>query len=187
MDTFSRMIRLVTDLADQAVILPAIVLIAIWLALAEPRRTVVAWVLCCGLVLGTIGLLKLGLSCTPMIHMLRSPSGHTASAVLVAGGLLVLLAGPGQWRRAAAVTAGIALGATIGATRVWLRVHTVPEVIVGAMVGAVGLILFARSDLPRPRLPPMTLIAAFLMLAFALHGTRLRAEQWITAMSCLPR
>lgn len=184
MDIFSFMIRFVTDLADQAVILPTVVLIAIWLALAEPRRTVVAWVVCCGAVLGTIGLLKLGLPCTSLAHVLRSPSGHTASAVLVAGGLLVLLAGPGRWRRVTAVAAGIAVGAGIGATRLALHMHTVPEVLAGAAVGAIGLILFARTDLPRPRLPPVSLLAAFLVLAIALHGTRLRAEQWITTLSC---
>jgi membrane-associated phospholipid phosphatase len=154
------------------------------LLLAEPRRTAFAWAATCGLVLGMILLLKLVLPCTPLVYYLRSPSGHTASTVLVAGGLLVLLAGPGRWRRIVATLAGIVLGAAIGATRLALNVHTVSEVVAGAIIGSVGLIVFAMTDLPRPRLPPITLMIAFLMLAVALHGTRLHAERWITTLAC---
>lgn len=178
------MIQFVTDFADQALILPTIALIGVWLLLAEPRRTAVAWVVACGAVLGTLFLLKLILPCTGLVHVMRSPSGHTASAVLVAGGMLVLLAGPGRTRRIAAVLTGILIGAAIGATRLVLHAHTVPEVLTGAAVGALGLILFARTDLARPRLPPVTLLVGFIFLAFLLHGVRLRAEQWIGAMSC---
>src|SRR6185312_10266345 len=126
----------VTDFADQALILPTIALIGLWLLLAEPRRTAVAWAASCAVVLGALFLLKLILPCTSLAHVLRSPSGHTASAVLVAGGLLILLVGPGRHRRALAVAAGILLGAGIGATRLALHVHTKPEVIIGALVGS---------------------------------------------------
>ncbi len=179
-----RMIRYVTDFADQALILPTIVLIAVWLLLAEPRRTAMAWVASCAFVLGSLFLLKLLLPCTHLAPLLRSPSGHTASAVLVAGGLLVLLVGQSRRHRWLAVGAGIVAGAGIGATRVLLHAHTLPEVVIGAIIGTLGLVLFARTDLMRPRLPPVTLMVGFVLLAALLHGTRLHAEEWIGMMSC---
>jgi membrane-associated phospholipid phosphatase len=184
LDFLFRMIQFVTDFADQALILPTIVLIGGWLLLAEPRRTVVAWGAACAVSLGLILLLKLIMPCTPFAHDLRSPSGHTASTVLVAGGLLVLWTGPGRRRRLLASLAGILLGAAIGATRLVLNAHTVPEVIAGIVIGSLGLAVFAMADLSRPKLPPVTLMLAFVMLAVAMHGHRLHAERWISNLAC---
>ena len=44
-----------------------------------------------------------------------------------------------SWR-VVAVVAGVVVGAAIGATRLALHVHTIPEVLVGATVGSLGLI-----------------------------------------------
>jgi membrane-associated phospholipid phosphatase len=184
LDPPARMIEFLTDFADQALILPTIVLIGGWLLLAEPRRTVVAWGAACAVSLGLILLLKLVMPCTPFANDLRSPSGHTASTVLVAGGLLVLLTGPGRRRRLIASAAGILMGVLIGATRLWLHAHTVPEVIAGLIIGSLGLAVFAMADLSRPRLPPVTLMVAFVMLAVALHGHRLHADRWISTLAC---
>jgi membrane-associated phospholipid phosphatase len=178
------MVQFLSDFADQSLVLPMVALIGLWLWVAEPWRTVVAWMLCCGFVLGTMFLLKMILPCTSLVGALRTPSGHTASATLVAGGIFVLLAGPHRRWRAAAVLGGIAVGAAIGATRLALGVHTPAEVLTGGVVGAVGIGLFAQADMPRPRLPPVLLIAAFAVVALLLHGTRLHAEEWINSISC---
>jgi membrane-associated phospholipid phosphatase len=176
--------QFITDFADQALVLPTITLVAAWLLLAETRRALLIWIASCGVVLGGIFLLKLMLPCATGAYGLRSPSGHTASAILMSGAVLLLLAGPGRRRRTWAIGAGIAIGILVGLTRLDLGAHTVPEVIVGAAVGMSGLLLFSTADLAAPRLPSLSLIAGFCVLALLLHGTRLQAEHWIEQLSC---
>ena len=64
------------------------------------------------------------------------PSGHTAYAVtLVACATILVRAGMGWATRFAAVTVAVALVAVVGATRVYLRVHYLTDVIGGAALG----------------------------------------------------
>ena len=63
------------------------------------------------------------------------PSGHTAYAVtLVACATVLVRAGSGWAVRFAAVTVAVALVAVVGATRVYLRVHHLTDVLGGAAV-----------------------------------------------------
>jgi membrane protein DedA with SNARE-associated domain len=65
------------------------------------------------------------------------PSGHTAYAVtLVACATVLVRAGTGWATRFAAVTVAVALVVVVGATRVYLRVHHLTDVIGGAALGA---------------------------------------------------
>jgi membrane protein DedA with SNARE-associated domain/membrane-associated phospholipid phosphatase len=67
------------------------------------------------------------------------PSGHTAYAVtLVACATVLVRAGSGWAVRFAAITVAVALVAVVGATRVYLHVHHLTDVIGGASL-AVGL------------------------------------------------
>ncbi|MDE2007851.1 MAG: PA-phosphatase, partial [Rhodospirillales bacterium] len=78
-----------TDFADQAVVLPLWLAIGAVLALSGWRRGAAAWLIAVGATLAAVGIGKLaGISCGP--PWLRSPSGHTAAAGVVAGGLAVL-------------------------------------------------------------------------------------------------
>ncbi len=64
------------------------------------------------------------------------PSGHTAYAVaLVACATVLVRAGSGWATRFAAVTVAVALVVVIGASRVYLRVHYLTDVIGGAALG----------------------------------------------------
>jgi membrane-associated phospholipid phosphatase len=64
------------------------------------------------------------------------PSGHTAYAVtLVACATVLVRAGVGWAARFAAVTVAIAAVVVVGATRVYLRVHFLTDVIGGAALG----------------------------------------------------
>jgi undecaprenyl-diphosphatase len=64
------------------------------------------------------------------------PSGHTAYAVtLVACATVLVRAGSGWAVRFAAVTVAAALVVVVGATRVYLRVHHLTDVIGGAALG----------------------------------------------------
>jgi membrane protein DedA with SNARE-associated domain/membrane-associated phospholipid phosphatase len=64
------------------------------------------------------------------------PSGHTAYAVaLVACATVLVRAGSGWATRFAAVTVAVALVVVVGASRVYLRVHYLTDVIGGAALG----------------------------------------------------
>lgn len=176
--------QFITDFADQAMVLPTVTMIGVWLLLAESRRTVLVWAASCSVVLGGIFLLKLVLPCTTGAYGLRSPSGHTASAILVSGAVLLLITRPDRGRRSWAVAAAIAIGVLVAVTRLALGAHTLPEVIAGAVVGTAGMLVFSTAELTPPRVPSFYLVAGFGILALLLHGTRLPAERWIGQLSC---
>lgn len=170
----------VTDFADQAVILPLAVATAIVLALAGWWRGAIVWSLAVGGTLATLLVLKLAsAACGHLLPIpgLRSPSGHTAAAGAVYGGLLAIVAerlsGHARWTLACAL--GVAI--LIGVSRLSLGVHTVPEVVVGGAVGTCGALLLGwQGGLPPPgvRLLPMAALALAVMVAF--HGLHLPIE-----------
>jgi len=170
----------VTDFADQAVALPLAATILVVLIALGWRRGAVAWGLGVGGVLGTMLVLKLvTFACIWRVPWtgLSSPSGHTATAAVVYGGLLALLLPRGGGNTLAAALAGGIFALVFGLTRLALQVHTVPDVIVGAAVGVAGAVILRRLAGDRPsRLssPRLTLAALVVMLLF--HGHRLEAE-----------
>lgn len=184
----------VTDFADAAVILPVAATVATLLALLDWRRGALGWSAGVLAALTAVLLGKLALfACSGGGHaMLRSPSGHTASAAVVYGGALALPASRmlARSRRAwawsslilAALLGGLA-AAVIGASRLLLGVHSVDDVLTGGACGVLGLWLMLWLAGPMPprlvRRQPLTaalgtlLIGAFVLL---LHGERLPIE-----------
>lgn len=170
-----------TDFADQAVILPLALGVALLLAARFWWRGAFAWIACVGGTLGTIGVGKLILVACGPIHfwdMLQSPSGHTASATMVYGGLLGL-----GWRhirpdrQLVPLLLALAIAIVIGVTRVVLNTHSWPEVVVGGLVGCVGVsLLLALAGQPPPTLRPIRLVAVVIGIVALMHGTHLRAE-----------
>lgn len=183
--------RFVSDFADQAVILPVAVAVAFVLLLAGWRRGALAWTVAVAGTLAAVLIAKI------LIHAcigatifpdLRSPSGHTASAAVVYGGLISLLL-PGPLRGVRRVFAALLLGAAFafvfGETRLALHAHTVADVLAGACMGIAGALGLARFAGPRPpglraELP----VAAVLAIVVLLHGTHLHAEEAIDQLSC---
>ncbi len=169
-----------TDFADQAVILPLAVATALVLALAGWRRGAIVWSLAVAGTLGVMMVLKLGSqACGHLLPIagLRSPSGHTAAAGAVYGGLLAICAqratGHARWTLPCAVS----LAVMIGLSRLALGVHTVPEIVLGGSVGVCGALALAwQGGLPPPglRLAPLALLALAVMAAF--HGLHFPAE-----------
>ncbi len=176
--------QFISDFADQAIVLPTVTLIGVWLLLAENRRTVLVWVASCAVVLGGMFLLKLVLPCATGAYGLRSPSGHTASAILMSGAVLLLVARPDRGRRSWIVATALAIGVLVAVTRLTLGAHTLPEVIVGAVVGTAGVLVFSTAELTPPRVPSLYMVAGFAVVTLLLHGTRLPAERWIDELSC---
>ena len=164
-----------TDFADQAVVLPIVAAVAIVLAALGWRRGALAWLGVTGLTFGVILLLKLSfLACGPVFGpwALHSPSGHTAAASVVAGGLVAILAGS---RLAVLLAAGLAAIA-IGMSRLELGYHSLPEVAIGAVAGVGGAVLLAHLAGRPPRPRPVPLLAVAVVVAVLLHGMHLPAE-----------
>jgi membrane-associated phospholipid phosphatase len=179
--------KFVTDFADQAVALPVAATVLLALLALGWRRGALAWAAGVGGVLLAMLVLKLvTFACAwrvPWIG-LSSPSGHTATAAVVYGGLLALLVPRGFAGTLAAAVAGGAFALLFGLTRLALHAHTVPDVVVGAAVGIAGAVILRLLAGERPaRLssPRLTLAACVVMLLF--HGHRLEAETRIRALA----
>jgi membrane-associated phospholipid phosphatase len=167
-----------TDFADQAVVLPVVAIVAIVLFAMGWRRGALVWLGAVGATFGVILVLKLGfLACGPLFApwALRSPSGHTAAASVVAGGFTVLLGG----RALVAVTVSLLAALLIGTSRLELGFHSVHEVLMGAAVGIAGSAAISLLVGPRPVLRPLPLLAVAVVVALVVHGMRLPAEDMI--------
>jgi membrane-associated phospholipid phosphatase len=177
-------LNFVTDFGDQAVILPLVTGIALVLLAHRRLRLAAAWLLATTGVLAAILALKVFFyACNRIVPAwldnglhLVSPSGHTASAAVAYGGIVVLAAGRTVPRRVLAVAVSGIVAGVIGATRLQLAAHSPPEVIIGAVIGVAGSMGFAclvRCGDASPR--PSVIAAAALILAL-FHGRHLNGE-----------
>lgn len=168
--------QFLTDFGDQAVTLPLAACAGLALALCGWRRGALAWAVAAGLCWAAMLALKLGFEAcgpAPAPGVLANPSGHTASATFVYAGLAALVAGRRSGLAAAAATAVV-----IGASRVVLGVHSLPDVVTGGIVGMASVWALDALAGPRPTRvsigwPAAALVAAPLLL----HGTHLSAEE----------
>ena len=170
----------VTDFADQAVVLPLAAVVFVLLAALGWRRGAVSWAVSVAGVLAVMLVCKLAVfACgwrAPWTG-LSSPSGHTAASAVVYGGLLSLLMAPSAAGTMFAAVAGGCVALVFGLTRLALHVHTVSDVVFGAVVGVAGAVLMRRLAGPRPQRllwPRLTLAALVVVIVF--HGRRLEAE-----------
>jgi membrane-associated phospholipid phosphatase len=168
-------VNYLTDFADLAVILPLVSAVAIALAMQGWRRGAAIWLIVVAGTFGTMLALKLiFLSCSPVFDPLdvHSPSGHVAAATVVTGGLAAML----TRRRGSILPAAVLAALVIGVSRLVLGVHTLPEVIVGALIGLVGAAVLLRFTGPPPRLRIAPLIAVIVVVAVLFHGLHMPAE-----------
>jgi membrane-associated phospholipid phosphatase len=176
-----------TDFADEAVVLPVAAVVLVVLLMLGWRRGALAWLLGVGGVLGIMLVLKLIVfACIWRLPGLGlvSPSGHTAAAAVVYGGLLALLAPRHRGGALLGALAGGAFALLVGLTRLALHVHTVPDVVVGAAVGVTGAMLLRRFAGVRPETlssPRLVLTACVAIGLF--HGHRLAAETRIRSLA----
>jgi membrane-associated phospholipid phosphatase len=176
----------ITDLGDSGLLLPGAVMVFVTLWLARARRRAIAWAaaiaLCCGIMVALkIGLVPCG---KPWLgRNLANPSGHAALAATFYGSLTLL------WLDGITSVAGrvaVVVGATVGivaiaASRVFIHVHTAPEVALGLGVGLISIVAFdlGRGRGPVPRLALPLILLLLVGGAVALYGRRAGAEDLI--------
>jgi membrane-associated phospholipid phosphatase len=177
-------------------VLPLAGLVALALAAIGRWRVSLAWLAAVAATLAAMAALKLlafslpswlaGAGLAP--GDLGNPSGHAAAGTICYGGLATLL-----WPRPArrpwpGLLAGAAAALVFGGTRLWLGVHSVPDVLTGGAVGLAGVLLLARLA-GRAAGPPVPVPGLALVLAVVLggglvfHGTRLYAEGLLRALA----
>jgi membrane-associated phospholipid phosphatase len=176
-------VQFVTDFADQAVVLPLAFAIGAMLAVFGWPRAALAWVVAIGAAFGlTLAAKLVLLPCGPRVFgmAMRTPSGHTAAAAAVYGGLAALLL-PGRWRYRGAFAISALVATPIAVTRLALGVHTGAEVAAGAAIGIASTMLLVvlagerpPDALSRPAIVRLLLSAG--VLALLLHGWHLPAE-----------
>lgn len=168
-------VTFLTDFADQAVLLPLVLAVAAALAMQGWRRGAVIWLAVVFATFGVMLALKLAfLACSPLFGPaeLHSPSGHVAAATVVAGGLAAVLS-----RRRVSILPVAALAAVvIGISRLFLGMHSLPEVALGAVVGLAGAAALLTLAGPPPTLKPGRLLAVMVIVAALFHGMHLPAE-----------
>jgi membrane-associated phospholipid phosphatase len=164
-----------TDFADQAVMLPLVLSIAIGLLAQGWRRGAAAWVIAISATFSVMLLLKL-LFIPCGSEEIHTPSGHVAAATVVLGGLAAML----RRRRGIVVPAGLLAAVIIGASRIALGFHTWPEVAVGAVVGLAGATVMQRLAGPPPTLDGRRLALIAVAVAVIFHGLHLPAEARIS-------
>jgi membrane-associated phospholipid phosphatase len=172
-------VTFITDFADQAVMLPLALAIGVALLLQGWRRGAAAWALA---VVGTfaamLALKLVFLACGPSLGAsdIRTPSGHVAAATVITGGLAALLLG----RRATVLPAAILAAIVIGASRLVLGMHSLPEVVLGALVGLAGAwVLLLVAGQPPPTLDVRRIAIITVVVALVFHGLHLPAEAHI--------
>ena len=79
-------------------------------------------------------------------------------------------------RRANILPAALIAAVVIGVSRLVLGMHSVPEVVLGALVGLAGAAALLRFAGPPPRLHVAPLVAVIMAVAVLFHGLHLPAE-----------
>jgi membrane-associated phospholipid phosphatase len=168
-------VRYLTDFADQAVIIPVVLAVAIALAVQGWRRGALVWLLVvAGTFTATLTFKLMFLACSSLFGPIdiHSPSGHVAAATVVSGGLAAVL----TRRRASILPVAVLAAIVIGVSRLVLGMHSLPEVVVGALIGLAGAVALLRFSGQPPRLQIAPLIAVIVVTAALFHGLHLPAE-----------
>jgi len=172
----------VTDCGDSAVTVPLALLTLVFLIASGQRRCAVFWMLAIGGSAVAIAALKLAFgACGQRLPLARiiSPSGHAAMSAAVYGSL-ALLAGTGlsPGRRHTLYLLTAAAVVAIAVSRLALERHTLPEVVLGLLVGAGGVALFgaALRRQEAPALPLGWLMICGVAVVVVMHGTHWLVE-----------
>jgi membrane-associated phospholipid phosphatase len=132
--------------------------VAVALAMQGWRRGALVWLfVVAGTFTATLTFKLMFLACSPLFGPIdiHSPSGHVAAATVVSGGLAAML----TRQRASILPVAVLAAIVIGISRFVLGMHSLPEVVVGALIGLAGAVALLRFSGPPPRLQIAPLIA----------------------------
>jgi membrane-associated phospholipid phosphatase len=135
-----------TGFGDLKVILPAAIVVLLWLILRGRTQAALWWAITivgCG---ASVFLLKLGFY-TGVLDLagspLDNPSGHSAMSMMFYGSTTWIIGRElNRWWRGALLTFGVLFTAAIGMSRVSLGSHSPSDVVIGLTVGALWAIAF---------------------------------------------
>lgn len=183
-------LQFITDFGDQAILLPLAAGIAVVFALSGWRRGAFAWAFAMGSTFGLVLLLKLDLAaCAHIASRVRphSPSGHTAAAAAVYGGLAAIMMRR-KWSTKYwilyAIAIALFLAFVFGASRAMLGVHSIAEIVEGGIVGTIGAVSAAvLAGIPAPGVRMSRVVIVGIFVLFALHGLHMPAEAAIRSIS----
>jgi membrane-associated phospholipid phosphatase len=173
-----------SDLADQAVILPLSLAIAIFFWLIGWKRGAYGWLLA---VFGTLSCVVISKFTFYLIQSfvrlpiaLTSPSSHAAAGALVWGSLAALcLRGGRAGVRTAIATSGLC-ATLFSLTRLQLGVHTRSEVVTGSLIGVLGCVAFVvLAGRTRRAFYRVRLMALAATVVCCTWGSSLHAEHLI--------
>jgi membrane-associated phospholipid phosphatase len=172
--------RAITDCGDLAILLPLACVLTVWAALIRSHTVFKWWVVALALCIGGTGILKIYFFACPPLSDLHSPSGHTSFSTLIYGTLTLAVASTLEgWRRWSAVLAGTLFILAIAVSRIVVHAHSIPEVILGSILGAFALALLViayRREAPaKTYLAPLVTVSA--MLVVLLNGHEVHAEE----------
>jgi len=186
--------QLISNFGDIAVLLPASLGLIVFLAWIGWRQDAAAYAAAVAMCLTAALFAKLAFAACGGNHSLfgvDSPSGHAAFSATFYGCLAALF-GTGRTigRRLGLYGGAAALVVAIGASRVALEAHTVQEVVIGVLIGAMSIAAFntlrlvpARLELSFQtvvRMSPFAMLYALCLLLLAGHWT---AEPFIDAIA----
>jgi membrane-associated phospholipid phosphatase len=171
-----------TEFGDAAVLLPLAATLLLWLLLSRAPRAAAWWVVAVAVCAGQTAVLKIFFYGCPPAPDLHSPSGHTSLSTLVYGAVALIVAVEDRSRRRRlTIAAGCGVVLAIALSRLALNAHSVPEVVLGLVVGGAALAVFGqeyrRNRPAATRLAPL-LVSAVLLISL-LHGNQLRAEEFL--------
>jgi membrane-associated phospholipid phosphatase len=172
------MLNLITDLGDSALIVPASVILAVYLFCQRSVATAGAWISALALCVVLTLLAKIGFhacgTAAPLLDM-RSPSGHTSLSTTFYGACAVMIArDKSRGVRAAVLMAGVALVFAVAASRVILHYHNTNEVVTGLAIGICSTAWFVYRCVTQPSVVPrwwsvLVIIGIAAMLSHGKH------------------
>lgn len=180
---------LLTDFGDSAVLAPAALLIAAWLAAGQAWRGALGWCLLFGLgllltVFSKIAFIGWGIGVRAIDF--TGVSGHTMLATSIYGtGLWLAMPRSQSGLRAMGMVVGLLAGGFVGLSRLALGAHSPAEVVAGFVIGALVCLGFVASsrDIARPGVPRLMLVAAWVVVIAGLYGDKAPSENLIAQVA----
>ncbi|MCA8201524.1 phosphatase PAP2 family protein [Burkholderia sp. AU33545] len=177
----------ISNIGDAALTLPVALTCAVWLALSD-WRLAVRWIVLLAAGMSLVGATKiLYAGCGVEIPQFdfRVISGHTMLSTSVWTVALSMLWQAFRADKVPGVAAGLAVGAVTAVARVFDHSHTIPEVVVGWLLGALVALVFLRIyDRSHKRsVSPRIAAVCLLLVSGIAYGNRAPFQQMIDTHS----